>query len=124
MTISILPRLKWKVAFAPRALSSAPRVDSNVLINERIKEELHQGKSPRSAVAIGYEKAFSAIIDGHIVMGITGLILWQYGTGPIKGFAITLFIGLVTNLFTGVFVTKLMFEWWGRGKSSVKLSLG
>ncbi len=106
------------------ALTIGASVDSNVLINERIKEELHQGKSARSAVAIGYEKAFSAIIDGHIVMGIAGLILWQYGTGPIKGFAITLFIGLLTNLFTGVFVTKIMFEWWVRGKSAVKLSVG
>jgi preprotein translocase subunit SecD len=95
-----------------------------VLINERIREELRLGKSTRSAVAIGYEKAFHAILDGHVVMFISGLILWQYGTGPIKGFATTLIVGLLTNLFTGVFVTRLMFDWWVRGKSAVKLSVG
>jgi preprotein translocase subunit SecD len=106
------------------ALTIGASVDANVLINERIKEELSHGKSSRSAVAIGYDKAFSAILDGHMVMGISGLILWQYGTGPIKGFAITLIVGLITNLFTGVFVTRLMFDWWVRGKHAVKLSVG
>jgi preprotein translocase subunit SecD len=106
------------------ALTIGVSVDANVLINERIREELRLGKSTRSAVAIGYEKAFHAILDGHVVMFISGLILWQYGTGPIKGFATTLIVGLLTNLFTGVFVTRLMFDWWVRGKSAVKLSVG
>src|SRR6185437_14510017 len=64
-------------------------VDANVLINERIREELRHGKSTRAAVDVGYDKAFSAIIDGHITTLISGLILMQYGSGPIKGFAVT-----------------------------------
>ena len=106
------------------ALTIGASVDANVLINERISEEMRNGKGARSAVAIGYEKAFSAILDGHVVMFITGLILMQYGTGPVKGFAVTLIVGLLTNLFTGVFVTKLMFDWWVRGRAAAKISVG
>jgi len=106
------------------ALTIGASVDANVLINERIHEEMMNGKGARSAVAIGYEKAFSAILDGHVVMFIAGLILMQYGTGPIKGFAVTLIVGLITNLFTGVFVTKIMFDWWVRGRTTGKISVG
>lgn len=106
------------------ALTIGASVDANVLINERINEELKNGKSARSAVAIGYDKAFSAILDGHVVMFIAGLILMQYGTGPIKGFAVTLIVGLLTNLFTGVFVTKIMFDWLVRGRGAAKVSVG
>lgn len=105
------------------ALTIGASVDANVLINERIAEEMRAGKSARSAVSIGYEKAFSAILDGHAVMFIAGLILMQYGSGPIKGFAVTLIVGLLTNLFTGVFVTKVMFDWWVRGRNAAKLSV-
>jgi preprotein translocase subunit SecD len=106
------------------ALTIGASVDANVLINERINEEVRAGKSARSAVAIGYEKAFSAILDGHVVMFIAGLILMQYGTGPIKGFAVTLIVGLLTNLFTGVFVTKILFDWMVRGRGAAKVSVG
>lgn len=106
------------------ALTVGVAVDANVLINERIREELRAGKSARAAVTIGYEKAFSAIIDGHATTLISGLILAQYGTGPIKGFAVTLIIGMVTSLFTGVVVTRLFFEFWIRGRRDMKLSIG
>ncbi|MBM4357020.1 MAG: protein translocase subunit SecD [Deltaproteobacteria bacterium] len=106
------------------ALTIGASVDANVLINERINEEVRLGKSARSAVAIGYDKAFGAILDGHIVMFIAGLILMQYGSGPIKGFAVTLIVGLLTNLFTGVFVTKIMFDWWHRSRGAAKVSAG
>ncbi|MBM4375408.1 MAG: protein translocase subunit SecD [Deltaproteobacteria bacterium] len=106
------------------ALTIGASVDANVLINERINEEVRAGKSARSAVAIGYEKAFSAILDGHVVMFIAGLILMQYGTGPIKGFAVTLIVGLLTNLYTGVFVTKILFDWMVRGRGAAKVSVG
>jgi preprotein translocase subunit SecD len=105
------------------ALVVGMAVDANVLINERIKEELRAGKSARAAVATGYEKAFSAIIDGNVTTLISGLILAQYGTGPIKGFAVTLIVGIITNLFTGVVVTRLFFEFWVRGKKTTKLGL-
>ncbi|NUQ79254.1 MAG: protein translocase subunit SecD [Polyangiaceae bacterium] len=99
-------------------------VDANVLINERIREELRQGKSPRAAVDAGYDKAFSAILDGHVTTLISGLILAQYGTGPIKGFAITLIVGIAVSLFTGVVCTRLMFDFAVRARKIKTLSLG
>jgi preprotein translocase subunit SecD len=99
-------------------------VDANVLINERIREELRQGKSPRAAVDAGYDKAFSAILDGHVTTLISGLILAQYGTGPIKGFAITLIVGIAVSLFTGVVCTRLMFDYAVRARKIKKLYLG
>ena len=99
-------------------------VDANVLINERIREELRHGKSTRAAVDVGYDKAFSAIIDGHITTLISGLILMQYGSGPIKGFAVTLFIGVLASLFTGVVCTRLMFDWAVRHRKVKNLHLG
>ncbi len=89
-------------------------VDSNVLINERIREEIALGKSMRTAVEIGYKRALSAIVDGHITTIIAGLVLAQYGTGPLKGFAVTLMVGVLCNIFTGVIVTRLMFDLWVR----------
>jgi len=106
------------------ALTVGVAVDANVLINERIKEELASGKGARAAVAIGYDKAFTAIIDGNATTLIAGLILAQYGSGPIKGFAVTLIIGMLTNIFTGVVVSRLFFEFWVRGRRDTKLSIG
>jgi preprotein translocase subunit SecD len=99
-------------------------VDANVLINERIRDELAAGKSPRTAVDLGYDHAFSAIIDGHLTTLISAFILWQYGTGPIKGFAVTLIVGVAASLFTGVVCTRLMFDWAVRGRKVKKLYLG
>jgi preprotein translocase subunit SecD len=99
-------------------------VDANVLINERIREELRQGKSPRQAVDVGYDKAFSAILDGHVTTLISGLILAQYGTGPIKGFAVTLIVGIAVSLFTGVVCTRILFDWAVRGRKVKKLHVG
>ena len=84
--------------------------DANVLINERIREELRAGKTARSAIEGGYGNAFSAIIDSNITTGIAGLVLWQYGSGPIQNFATTLLIGVVTTVFTAVFCTRLFFD--------------
>ena len=106
------------------ALTIGMAVDANVLINERIREELRNGKSPRTAVDTGYEKAFSAIIDGHMTTFIAGLILAQYGSGPIKGFAVTLLVGMVASLFTSVICTRLAFDWWVRGRKVKTLDLG
>lgn len=106
------------------ALTIGIAVDANVLINERIREEVRQGKSPRAAVDVGYDKAFSAILDGHVTTLLSGLILAQYGSGPIKGFAITLIVGIAVSLFTGVVCTRLMFDWAVRGRKVKKLSLG
>jgi preprotein translocase subunit SecD len=106
------------------ALTVGMAVDSNVLINERIKEELRTGKSNRAAVDAGYQHAFTAIFDGHVTSFISGVVLMQYGTGPIKGFAVMLLIGIVANLFTGVFCTRVLFDWAVRGLKVKSLSLG
>jgi len=86
-------------------------VDSNVLIFERIREELRLGKTVRAAVDGGYQKAWVTIFDAHITTLITTFILFMFGTGPIKGFAVTLSIGVIINLFTAVFGSKALFDW-------------
>jgi len=86
-------------------------VDANVLINERIREELRAGKTPRAAVEAGYDRAWAAIRDSNVTTLISGLILFQFGSGPVKGFAVTLCIGLVTTVFTAVFVTRMYYDW-------------
>lgn len=96
------------------ALTVGMSVDNNVLINERIREELAAGKSSRAAVDLGYRRALSAIIDGQITTVIAGIVLAQYGTGPLKGFAITLIVGTICSIFTGVLVSRLFFELWIR----------
>lgn len=107
------------------ALTIGMSVDSNVLINERIRDELRGGKSPRTAVEVGYARALSAIIDGHVTTVISGIVLAQFGTGPIKGFAVTLIVGVVASIFTGVMVTRVMFDFWVRGlERTAKLNLG
>jgi len=85
-------------------------VDSNVLIFERIREELELGKTVRNAVDLGFQKALSAIIDSNLTTIISALFLFQFGTGPIKGFAVTLTIGLAISMFTAVFVSRSIFE--------------
>ena len=91
-------------------LSIGMSVDTNVLIFERIREELDSGKPLRTSVDLGYKKAFSAIIDSHFTSIITGIILYQFGSGPIQGFALTLIFGLVANLFTAIVVTHVIFD--------------
>jgi preprotein translocase subunit SecD len=85
-------------------------VDSNVLIFERIKEELQTAKSPKQAVAAGFDRVFLTILDTHVASLIAAAFLFQFGTGPIRGFAMTLTIGLLSNVFTAVFVSRTMFE--------------
>ncbi|MFA7074421.1 MAG: protein translocase subunit SecD [Endomicrobiaceae bacterium] len=92
------------------ALTLAMAVDANVLILERIREELAIGKTARVAVDSGYQKAFSAIFDSNVTTLIAALFLFQFGTGPIKGFAVTLTIGLIISMFTAIVVTKLIYD--------------
>ncbi|MFK7812360.1 MAG: protein translocase subunit SecDF [Maribacter sp.] len=87
-------------------------VDANVLIFERIKEELKKGKGKSKAVADGFENALSSILDANVTTGLTALILFVFGSGPIKGFATTLLIGIVTSLFTAIFITRLLVDWY------------
>jgi len=86
-------------------------VDSNVLVFERIREELRNGKAPVSAVEAGFDRAFLTIIDTHVTTVVSAAFLGLFGTGPIRGFAITLVIGLIANLFTSIYVSKTIFAW-------------
>jgi SecD/SecF fusion protein len=91
-------------------------VDANVLIYERIREELVKGKGQKDAIKDGFSNALSSILDANITTGLTALILFVFGTGPIKGFATTLLIGIVTSLFTAIFISRLLIDWYiGRG---------
>ncbi|MEO8166623.1 MAG: protein translocase subunit SecD [bacterium] len=91
-------------------LTLAVAVDANVLIYERIREELATGKTLRSAIDAGYGKAFTAIFDSNLTTFITGVILFQFGTGPVQGFALTLMIGIVVSMFSAIFVTRVIFN--------------
>jgi len=86
-------------------------VDSNVLIFERIREELRAGRAPASAVDLGFKRAFLTIIDTHVTTVVSAIFLFVFGTGPVRGFAVTLTIGLVANLFTAVYVSRVIFDW-------------
>jgi len=93
-------------------LSLAMAVDANVLIFERIREELRHGKPVKTSVALGYDRAWSAIIDSHVTSLISAAFLFQFGTGPIKGFAVTLTIGLLLSLLTATVVTHMIFDYY------------
>ena len=97
-------------------------VDSNVIIFERIKEEIAAGKGIRLAVADGFKAAYSAILDGQITTFLTGFILFEFGTGPVQGFATTLMIGICTSLFTSIFITRLILEHWLDKDREIKFS--
>jgi len=97
---------------AGMVLTIGMAVDANVLIYERIEEEVMAGKGVRLAIKDGFWHAYSAIIDGHVTSLLTGIVLYLFGSGPIKGFATTLIIGIITSLFTSIFITRLIFERW------------
>lgn len=96
------------------ALTIGMAVDGNIIIYERIKEELRKGVVAREAVAIGFNKAFWTILDANITTALAGLCLLNFGTGPVRGFAVTLLIGIASTVYTSYFVTKLMFDWYVR----------
>jgi protein-export membrane protein SecD len=104
------------------ALTIGMAVDCNIIIYERIREELRLGKNARSAVGAGFDKALLAVLDANITTFIAGVVLYTYGTGPIKGFAVTLMIGIVTTLFTGIFLSRTLMDFLTRN-SSTRLSI-
>ena len=104
-------------------LSLGMSVDANVLIYERIREELAEGKSLRLAIAEGFRKAMPSILDSNITTFLTGMILYIFGQGPIVGFATTLMIGIVTSLFAAIFISRLVFEWMLERKNPIRFSI-
>lgn len=93
------------------ALTIGIAVDANVLIYERIREEMRLGKTPRAAIDTGYQRATITIMDANVTSAIAALVLYGFGTGPVKGFAVTLFFGLAANMFTAIFVTRIIFDY-------------
>jgi preprotein translocase subunit SecD len=85
-------------------------VDTNILIFERIREEFRLGKTVRAAIDAGFSRALTTVIDTHVTVVVSGAILYQFGTGPVKGFAVSLMIGIVASLFTAVFFTRVVFD--------------
>ena len=98
-------------------------VDANVLVFERIKEEVRAGRTPISSVDAGYSRAITTIVDANLTTLIAALILFFFGTGPIRGFAVTLSIGIVTSMFTAIMLTRLLVVTWLRRRSPSALPL-
>lgn len=103
-------------------LTMGMAVDANVLIYERIREELRAGRTLQQAISIGFSKANSSIVDGNVTTFLVGAILAIYGSGPVQGFAITLMIGIATSFFTSVFISRIVIEWWAKGKNANALT--
>jgi preprotein translocase subunit SecD len=104
-------------------LTIGQAVDANVLIYERIKEELAAGKSVQASVTSGFDRAMSAIVDGNITTAIAGVVMLQYGSGPIKGFAVTLLIGIAATLYAAPSISKLYFEYLIERRRVTSLSI-
>lgn len=98
-------------------------VDANVIILERIREELGSGKKVRAAVEAGYEAAHKAIFDANLTTVIAGVVLYNFGTGPIKGFAVTLLIGIICNYIAAVWFSRWVYEWIFDRRTITKLSI-
>jgi preprotein translocase subunit SecD len=99
-------------------------VDANVIVFERIREELRLGKTSRDAIHSGYSKALWTVLDANITTAIAALVLANYGSGPIKGFAVTLLFGIISSVFTALFVTRLLFDYSVIKRRVARLSIG
>ena len=104
-------------------LTMGMAVDSNVLIFERVREELRAGRKVRAAIEAGYKRAISTIIDSNLTTLFAALFLFIFGTGPIKGFAVTLSLGILTSMFTAIMVTRLFIVLWTDAKNPKGLVL-
>jgi protein-export membrane protein SecD len=98
-------------------------VDANVIIYERIREYLREGYTARAAIEAGYDRALTTILDSQLTTAIAGVVLWQFGSGPIRGFAITLLIGIGTSVFTAVFATRVFFDWQANRRGFDRVSI-
>jgi preprotein translocase subunit SecD len=107
------------------ALTLGMAIDANVLINERIREELRNGNSPQAAIATGFERAWATILDSNVTTLIAGLALLIFGSGPIRGFAVVHCLGILTSMFSAVVVARALANlWYGRRKKLNSVSIG
>ena len=128
LLLSILSMLQATLTLpgiAAMALALGVAIDSNVLINERIREELRDGVSPQAAIHAGYERAWATILDSNVTTLIAGLALLAFGSGPVRGFAVVHCIGILTSMFSAVFFSRgLVNLWYGRQKKLKSVSIG
>jgi preprotein translocase subunit SecD len=126
MIVAVLSMLQATLTLpgiAGIVLTTGMAVDANVLIFERIREEIRNGNTPQASIAAGYEKAFSTIADANITTLIAAIVLFGFGTGPIKGFAITLSIGIATSMFTAIMGTRAVINFYYGGRRVEKLQI-
>ena len=110
--LSLLQATLTLPGIAGIVLTIGMAVDANVLVFERIREEVRTGKTPFAAVEAGYRRALTTIVDANVTTLIAAILLFEFGSGPVKGFAVTLAIGIVTSMFTAITVTRLMIAQW------------
>jgi preprotein translocase subunit SecD len=123
--LSMLQATLTLPGIAAIALTLGMAIDSNVLINERIREELRNGTAPQSAIAAGYERAFGTILDSNITTLIAGLSLLAFGSGPVRGFAVVHCLGITTSIFSSVFVSRGIVNLiYGSKKKLARLAIG
>ena len=123
--LSMLQATLTLPGMAAMALALGMAIDSNVLINERVREELRNGASPQAAINAGYERAWATILDSNITTLIAGIALLAFGTGPVRGFAVVHCIGILTSMFSAVFFSRgLVNLWYGRKKKLKSVSIG
>jgi preprotein translocase subunit SecD len=126
MIVSVLSMLQATLTLpgiAGIVLTTGMAVDANVLIFERIREEIRNGNTPQASIEAGYKKAFSTIADANITTLIAAVVLFGFGTGPIKGFAITLSIGIATSMFTAIMGTRAVINLYYGGRRVKKLQI-
>ena len=123
--LSMLQATLTLPGIAAIALALGMAIDANVLINERMREELRDGHSPQAAIAAGFERAWATILDSNVTTLIAGLALLVFGSGPVRGFAVVHCLGILTSMFSAVFFSRgLVNLWYGRKKKLQALSIG
>jgi len=123
--LSMLQATLTLPGIAAMALAIGVAIDSNVLINERVREELRGGAAPQAAIHAGYERAWATILDSNVTTLIAGIALLAFGSGPVRGFAVVHCIGIVTSMFSAVFFSRgLVNFWYGRKKKLKRVSIG
>ncbi|MBS0401071.1 MAG: MMPL family transporter, partial [Proteobacteria bacterium] len=123
--LSMLQATLTLPGMAAVALTLGMAIDANVLINERIREELREGMSPQAAIHAGYDRAWATILDSNVTSLIAGLALLAFGSGPVRGFAVVHVIGILTSMFSAVFFSRgIVNLWYGRKKKLKTVSIG
>jgi preprotein translocase subunit SecD len=123
--LSMLQATLTLPGMAAMALALGMAIDSNVLINERVREELRSGAAPQTAIQVGYDRAWATILDSNITTLIAGLALLAFGSGPVRGFAVVHCLGILTSMFSAVFFSRALVNlWYGRQKKLKSVSIG